>query len=295
MENADNRKLMTVRKMGDLLGLKKTERYYLVKKGFFEVIQVNGQMWVVCDSFEKWYVNQAKYKKVTGEEPGRELKEWSYSPREIAQLLEIDEATVYEILKDNQIETVTVDYWKRVPKEAFEKWYSSQKRYRTKQDREKDAKIEEATVSMPEMARLLGVEREIVYRLLQSKTYKDVFEIVVVAERRRITKRSLEKFLTMQDKYRLIEDNDLDHRGISCGNTVGSFWGKHFRGDRRTVDKTGGLLTQTEAAELAGVSRTTIMRWVEKGYFHEIVVGTAVRIPREPFEKWLRQQKTEED
>ena len=188
-----------------------------------------------------------------------------------------------------------MDYWKRVPKEAFEKWYSSQKRYRTKQDREKDAKIEEATVSMPEMARLLGVEREIVYRLLQSKTYKDVFEIVVVAERRRITKRSLKKFLMMQDEYRLIEESDFNDQGISCHNMFGGFGYKYLSGFLSKSDKESGLLTQAEAAELAGVSRTTIMRWVEKGYFHEIVVGTAVRIPREPFEKWLRQQKTEED
>ena len=164
--NKRERKLMTVREMGVLLGLKKTERYHLIKKGFFEVLNVNNQMWVVRESFETWYANQVKYQKITGEEPGLALKEWSYSPREISQLLGINETTVYEIIRTNNIETITVDYWKRVPKEAFDKWYHSQKRYRTKWDKEKDAAIESETVSMPEMARLLGVDRGTVYTLL---------------------------------------------------------------------------------------------------------------------------------
>lgn len=271
MENADNRKLMTVRKMGDLLGLKKTERYYLAKKGFFEVVQVNGQMWVVCDSFEKWYANQAKYKKVTGEEPGKELKEWSYSPREIAELLDLDESTVYELLIANNIETVIVDHWKRVPKEAFYKWYHAQKRYRTRQDKKKDASVEKQTISTSEMARILGVKREEAYNILHSKRYKDVFVIVEIAERKRITRQSFEKFLETQDEYQRQE--------------------QYGRSIRRKKKENQTLLTQTEAAKLAGVSRTTILRWIEKGYFREIAAGTVVRIPRAPFEKWLEQRK----
>ena len=37
-------------------------------------------------SFEKWYANQVKYHKVTGEEPGMELKSRSFSPREISEM-----------------------------------------------------------------------------------------------------------------------------------------------------------------------------------------------------------------
>ena len=55
--------MMTVREMGDLLGIKKTDRYWLVKKGFFQTKVVLGKMWVDIESFEKWYANQVKYKK----------------------------------------------------------------------------------------------------------------------------------------------------------------------------------------------------------------------------------------
>ena len=82
---------MSVKEMGDLLGIRKTDRYWLVHKNVFETSTIRGKMWVNIESFEKWYANQVKYRKVTGEEPGLELKEWSLSPRDIAQLLEIPE------------------------------------------------------------------------------------------------------------------------------------------------------------------------------------------------------------
>ena len=49
----------------------------------------------------------------------------------------VDDYLVYELLKKNQMETVIVDYWKRIPKESFQNWYKSQSRYRTKEDRKK--------------------------------------------------------------------------------------------------------------------------------------------------------------
>ena len=56
-KDSEERKMMTVREMGDLLGIKKTDRYWLVKKGFFQTKVVLGNMWVNIESFEKWYSN----------------------------------------------------------------------------------------------------------------------------------------------------------------------------------------------------------------------------------------------
>lgn len=148
---------MTVPEMGKLLGLKKTDRYWLVHKNVFESKEIAGKIRINIASFEKWYANQIKYHKVTGEEPGKELKSWSYSVKEVEDLLGVDEYLVYDLLKKNQMEAVIVDYWKRIPKESFQNWYKSQFRYRTKEDREKDALLEDATITMPEMAQLLGL------------------------------------------------------------------------------------------------------------------------------------------
>ena len=69
----DLQKTMSVPEMRKLLGLKKTEGYWLVHRGFFKTEIIGGMMRVDIESFEKWYANQVKHKKVNGEEPGREL------------------------------------------------------------------------------------------------------------------------------------------------------------------------------------------------------------------------------
>lgn len=56
---------MSVMEMGRLLGLKKTESYWLVHKNYFETKVVAGKMRVMLNSFEHWYTSQNHYKKVS--------------------------------------------------------------------------------------------------------------------------------------------------------------------------------------------------------------------------------------
>ena len=70
-------KTMSVPEMRKLLGLKKTESYWLVHRNFFKTEIIGGVMRVDIESFEKWYANQIKHKKVNGEAPGRELTKTS--------------------------------------------------------------------------------------------------------------------------------------------------------------------------------------------------------------------------
>ena len=84
---------------------------------------MNGQMRVDIASFEKWYANQVKHRKVNGEEPGAELMKSSYSFRDAANLLGIHSSNLYEIWRDQNLKTITVDFTKRIPIEVFEEWY----------------------------------------------------------------------------------------------------------------------------------------------------------------------------
>ena len=95
-----SKKTMSVPEMRRLLGLKKTDSYWLVHRNFFQTYIVNGQMRVDIASFEKWYANQVKHKKVNGEEPGAELMKSSYSFRDAANLLGIHSSNLYEIWRD---------------------------------------------------------------------------------------------------------------------------------------------------------------------------------------------------
>ena len=166
MENARKRTSMSVPEMGRLLGLCKTESYWLIKKNYFKTITVGGNMRVMIDSFESWYANQFKYQKVDGTPPGEELKKTTYSVEELGQRLGLKEATAYELIAKGHFEIVEVLGKRRITKDSFERWYTSQSDYRTIEDQEKDAEIVAVTYGLPEIARMLGVHRQNVYGIL---------------------------------------------------------------------------------------------------------------------------------
>ena len=89
---------MSVPEMRRMLGLGKTDSYWLVHRQCFETIIVAGKMRVVIDSFENWYANQIKYKKVDGSPPGTELRAYSYSVPELAELLGVSDDTLFFIV-----------------------------------------------------------------------------------------------------------------------------------------------------------------------------------------------------
>lgn len=316
-ESAARRK-MTVKDMADLLGLRKTESYWLVHKNVFETTEICGKMWVDVASFEKWYANQIKYRKVTGEEPGKELKEWSYSPRDLSELLGISESAVYEMIKTKQIETVTVDYWMRIPKDSFRTWYENQEHYKTADDRKKEKALRDSSISLPQMAGLLGVSRARVYQILKSKKYAACFEVIELAGRPRVTIKSLTTFLAAQDDYKLVSPlldpsslsnisqvkkkplektrPEKDSREIPAGSGSGEAGRKNHlpepgmepalkTQDRETQDRE--YLTLAEAAAIADISRQALTKFAANGCFGCQKYGRILRINKKELEEWL--------
>ena len=161
---SEERKTMTVPQMRKILGLKKTESYWLVHRNFFQTDIVNGHMMIDVESFEKWYANQVKHRKVDGPEPGAELTRMSYSFTEVAEMLGVSGAVVYEIWDKNNLETFTVDFVKRIPKEVFEKWYAGQTRYRKRKHGSHVGAKRSRYISRDEAAVMAGVTPSTVSR-----------------------------------------------------------------------------------------------------------------------------------
>lgn len=166
---------------------------------------------IVISSFEKWYANQVKYHKVNGPPPGEELCKRSYSVPDAAEILKVKPETIYTLIRQGKLKTETADFCMRIPKEDFERWYRSQSRYRTAADRERDREIEAQTISIPEMAKLLGIPRKNVYGILDCKKYRDCFVIERVADRPRITKKSFKAWLKSQSTYQLQKPKKETH------------------------------------------------------------------------------------
>lgn len=123
-----DKKSMSVPEMRRMLGLGKTESYWLIKKGWFKTIMLFGKIRVMTDSFEEWYANQFHYKKVDGTLPGQSWRH-TMSIRETADILGIAPTTVYSLLDKDLFTVLTVSGKKRIDKESFEEWYSSQSHY----------------------------------------------------------------------------------------------------------------------------------------------------------------------
>ena len=116
MAEMRKRTSMSVLEMGRMLGLGKTESYWLIKKNYFKTILVGNTMRVMIDSFEEWYANQFKYQKVDGTPPGEELKKTTYSMEELGQRLGLKEATAYELVAKGHFDVVDVLGKRRVTK-----------------------------------------------------------------------------------------------------------------------------------------------------------------------------------
>lgn len=145
-----NKTSISVREMGNMLGLCKTESYWLVKKKVFEVREVAGTMRVMIESFEDWYAGQLHYKKLNGELPGSKLAESTLSIAEVAKRMNLCESWVYIVLKRENIKTTVIDNHLRVDRQYFEQWMASQTRYPFNHGEEEFADDEEGTVNNSE-------------------------------------------------------------------------------------------------------------------------------------------------
>lgn len=263
--------------MGRILGLKKTDAYWLVHKQCFETTLVQGIMRVNIESFEHWYANQIKHKKVDGTPPGTELRANSYSIPEIAELLAVSDYIAYDLIKRCNIETFEVDTWRRVRKDVFEQWYRSQTRYRTPEDRAQDAALEEASMSMPQMAKLLGITRQEAYGIIGKKENSEVFDVVMIADRKRITFESFERWYRSQNTY---------HKADWGTGTADDSEREKLLSTERTS------FTVKEAALLIGVPPREIYRMIEEELLDSFAIGRIIRIRRTSLEWWFSSQDT---
>ncbi len=140
----------------------------------------------------------------------------------------------------------------------------------------------------------LGTTRSAVYTILDNPKYSHFFEFIVIAEKKRITKESFQKFLEGQDRYKLDPSNDYEELAQEQNIALANFRRKKLsqtgiRGSNGNIK----YLTFDEASYLAKVSRSMINKWADTGKFTVIKVGSRVRIRRDEFEDWMEQRDLE--
>lgn len=126
--NYRDKKTITVGDMRRILGLGKTAAYRLINKRRFKTYLVFGKIRIDVASFEEWYAGQFHYKKVNGQRPGMKHGD-TISPTTVAKVLGIPRSTANDLMNNRLIEFVEVNGNRRIIRESFEKWYTSQNRY----------------------------------------------------------------------------------------------------------------------------------------------------------------------
>ena len=265
-------KTMSVPEMRKLLGLKKTESYWLVHRNFFKPEIIGGVMRVDIESFEKWYPNQVKHKKVNGEAPGKELTKTCYSFQEAANLLGVNNANLYEIWKKDNHKTITVDFVMRIPKEEFEKWYEQQDVYKKADKMPTISDMEKDYIRFEEAAMLLDVMESEMLKLIRTSKYRNLFDIRIFNNKKWISRKSFQLFLNAQNEYHI---NKEDNETVADD----------------MIAETKQYISRQEAAELAGVTASTITKWMQMKKFTCMGAGKVLRIHRMEFLKWLDENR----
>lgn len=273
------RSTMSVPEMRKLLGLKKIDSYWLVYKNLFKTQIIGGMMRIDLESFEKWYANQVKYKKIGGEEPGKELREKSYSFKEAANILGIHDCDLYDVWKNEKLEYITVDFVRRIPVDIFEKWYADQDVYRKVTHIPTVEELENDYICLQDAADLLGISREKLAKIARSEEIGRLLDSTICNNKRWITRKSFQLFLNAQNVYYILDDGDEQEKS-------------QMLQEKDTVSlEIKEYISRQEAAELAGVSVSTVTKWMQSGEFQCVGAGKVLRDHRQQFLNWLNEHR----
>lgn len=282
---------MSVPEMRDLLGLKKTESYWLLKKNYFDVTMVGGKMRIVIESFERWYAGQVHYHKVNGPAPGAVLRKDSYSVADICEMLKVSSDTVYTIIRREGLSyTIHQNGHWRVNVEEFETWYASQSRYRKQEERARDKFAEENSMSIPEFGRSLGLNRNEAYKLVRQ--IKDELQFIQIADRTRIT---LASYIKWRESAEPVDKTIADILGVSYGKCDPDETPCN-EDDQRPLKEiqsriaAKSIFTIQEAAEILRLHEKAVYRLIDYGDLKGFRIKGKWRIQQTEMLRWVEEQ-----
>lgn len=178
------RSTMSVPEMRKLLGLKKTDSYWLVHKNLFKTQIIGGMMRIDLESFEKWYADQDIYRKVTYIPTAEELEKDYICLQDAADLLGISREKLAKIARCEEIgrllDSIICNNKRWITRKSFQLFLNAQNVYHimddgdkqkeTQMSQEKDAlslEIKEY-ISKQDAAELAGVNVSTVTKWMQS-------------------------------------------------------------------------------------------------------------------------------
>ena len=144
-------------------------------------------------------------------------------------------------------------------------------------------------MTMPEMARLLMITRDQVYNILNQKRNKGLFEFVYIADQRRITKESFERWHAGQEKYcKLCDRPESEIAAMERKQ-------QEMEKPRLQVDETKEVFTLQEAAVLLDVTYKDVRKLVLTGELEAKKYGTKYLISKDDIKWFVFQREVERE
>lgn len=278
-----DRNSFSVPEFRKMLGIGKTESYWILKHRKIETVTIHGQIRILRPSFQEWYRHQTKYQIIGGPPPGDALRETSYSVKELAELLAVSEDTIYARISRGEFETFTVDYCIRITKASFERWYSTQEKLRKPEDRAQDAQLLKKTYSMPEIARMLGVHRNTIYGIVSNEKNRNVFEIIKVSGQQRITIESFKIWLYSQKRYKIIPQTESDSGVTTADSQAFVESDIEEREEMQLLPKQNYRIEDIQ--EQLKMSKKAIYKLIQAGEIRATKVGKTYLIPASEYNR----------
>ena len=187
-------------------------------------------------------------------------------------LRSIHDCDLYDIWKNEKLEYITVDFVRRIPVDIFEKWYADQDIYSKATYIPTAEELEKDYICLQDAADLLGISREKLAKIARSEEIGRLLDSTICNNKRWITRKSFQLFLNAQNVYYILDDGDDQEK-----DTV-SLEIKEY-------------ISSQEAAELAGVSVSTVTKWMQSGEFQCVGAGKVLRVHRQQFLNWLNEHR----
>lgn len=198
METVQQKATMSIREMGRILGLGKTESYYLAKKGYFKLIRFYNATRVDIASFEAWYDSQLRYRKVNGDPPQTSVV-GTMTLHELANKLGLSYNSAEELVRRRLFPVRKSEEILLIDRAGFEAWYSSQFRY-WKADGTPPGTDYPETISTADISYMLDIPlRPYVYSLLAAHPEIKRYTVDHIT---RVDKESFEHWYQNQPRYR---------------------------------------------------------------------------------------------
>lgn len=109
-------------------------------------------------------------------------------------------------------------------------------------------------------------------KIARSEEIGRLLDSTICNNKRWITRKSFQLFLNAQNVYYILDDGDEQEK-----DTV-SLEIKEY-------------ISRQEAAELAGVSVSTVTKWMQSGEFQCVGAGKVLRVHRQQFLNWLNEHR----